>query len=368
MNILHTHRRIGLALMLAGALALPVATPVDAAAQNRPGQYLEKGGNGKGKQAQKQQAQRGQKANKGNKGKVREQGQRAQRAENRAQRQQKQANRAQHQARQAQERAHRARQNERRVEQQARRQHQQVRQAERNARQAQVRAAEQRAQARAARERAEARAYRVQQQRVQQQRIHQQRVHQQRIQQQRIQHQRIQQRVHQHRAPVRRQSVGGRHYHPFYASPIYVQRYRPQYRNNVFAVDGYLQDDGYQCVQLRDDQGNPYILEGRVEGLFAGDHVRLVAREAPFSSCGGYGRPVIVTRVVRVWADSHHRSAYFQVNIDGGFDNWARWRRGDDWLREPRFYDPYNDGYTGDYYYDGYHYDQDDYAYYDEGW
>jgi hypothetical protein len=317
MNILHSRRRIGLALMLAGALALPVATPADAAPQSRPGHYLDKGDNhGKGKKKQAQQANRQQ--GKGH-GKVKARQQQANRAENRARRQQHQANQA--------------RQNARQAERHARQQNQQARRANQNARQAQVRAAQERAQAQAARQhQANARAARQQAQ------------------------------AHAYQAQ-RRQGGRGQVWAPNRSGhqrrhPHYIQaRPRPQGRAATFAVDGYLEDDGYQCVQLRDDQGNPYILEGRVEGLFAGDHVRLVAREAPFSSCGGYGRPVLVTRVVRVWADAHHRSAYYQANIDGSFAEYTRWRRGDDWLRDARGYDPYNDGYEDDYYYEDEYYD-----------
>ncbi len=293
MNILHSRRRIGLALMLTGALALPVATPAEAAPQARPGHYLDKGDNGKGKDKQARK----------NQGKAQQQARRAQNA---------------------QQQANRARQHERQVQKQARQQNQQAQRANQQARRAEARAAQERAQAqaarqhrlnaRAAREQAQARAYRAQRQ--------------------------------ANRVQVSQQ----RHRHPHYVNA----RPRPQGRAAVFAVDGYLQDDGYQCVQLRDDQGNPYILEGRVEGLFAGDHVRLVAREAPYSSCGGYGRPVLVTRVTRVWADPHHRSAFFQANIDGSFEGYARWRRGDDWLRDARRYDSWNDGYEDDSYYDGY--------------
>lgn len=316
MNILHSRRRIGLALMLAGALALPVATPADAAPQSRPGHYLDKGdNNGKGKKKQAQQQANRQQARKGQ-GKVKAQQQHARQAQNQANRQQRQANQARQHARQAQA--------------QARQQNQQARRANQHAQQAQVRAAQQRAQAQATRQnRSHARGARQQ------------------AQPQAYQVQRRQAGRAQVWAP---NNSGHQRRHPHYVQA----RPRPQGHAATFAVDGYLEEDGYQCVQLRDDQGNPYILEGRVEGLFAGDHVRLVAREAPFSSCGGYGRPVLVTRVVRVWADAHHRSAYYQANIDGSFEVYTRWRRGDDWLRDARGYDPYNDGYEEDFYYDEY--------------
>jgi hypothetical protein len=164
--------------------------------------------------------------------------------------------------------------------------------------------------------------------------------------------------------------------YPYAAAAFHDYGYVPRPRGSVhparsygrlpvFAVDGYLEDGGYPCARLFDDQGNPYILEGRIEGLYAGDHVRLAVREAPFSSCGGYGRAVIVTRVVRVWADDHHRSAYFQASLDGPFDVYTHWRRGDDWLRTPQLCSSYDDGYLDDPYYDP---DYDLYAGFDPGY
>ena len=75
-----------------------------------------------------------------------------------------------------------------------------------------------------------------------------------------------------------------------------------QRSTNVFAVDGYIQDDGGQCLPLRDHDGRLYILEGRTEGLRRGDHVRMVARAAYNSRCrdGARATNVVVTEVTRM--------------------------------------------------------------------
>jgi len=96
--------------------------------------------------------------------------------------------------------------------------------------------------------------------------------------------------------------------------------------SNVFAVDGYLQADGGQCLPLRDHDGRLYVLEGRIEGLRRGDHVRLVARSAYDSRCRGGARAthVEVTEVVRVWSDEHHRTAYYHKGEHGSFESFTR--------------------------------------------
>ncbi len=357
MNILQTHRRIGLALVLAGFLAVPAAAPAVASPADRPGHFLDKGER-QGKQARRQAHRRAERRA----GKAHHNPRRALRQAHRQHRQQVQSSHRRHR-RQVQN-AHR--QHRRQVQEIHQGHRRQVRQGPRQVHRRQVHRQireihqEHRSQIRQG-PRNLHQAHR--QHRRQIQNLH--REHRQQVRQlfdgppRPHQHaRRIQQRVRSHAwAPEPRYRPGYQHRHRAVASVYpqrrgYVHRPRPHGRSAVFAVDGYLQDDGYQCVQLRDDQGNPYVLEGLVEGLFAGDHVRLVAREAPYSSCGGYGRPVLVTRVTRVWADAHHRSAYYQANIDGSFAGYVRWRRGDDWLREPQFYDPWNDGFEDDYYYD----------------
>jgi hypothetical protein len=101
-----------------------------------------------------------------------------------------------------------------------------------------------------------------------------------------------------------------------------------QRNTNVFAVDGYLQADGGQCLPLRDHDGRLYVLEGRTEGLRRGDHVRLVARSAYDSRCEGGARAtrVEVTEVVRVWSDEHHRTTYFHKGQNGSFESFTQSR------------------------------------------
>lgn len=96
---------------------------------------------------------------------------------------------------------------------------------------------------------------------------------------------------------------------------------------DVFAVDGYLQDNGGQCRELRDHAGRLYVLEGRTEGLRRGDHVRLVARAAYGSRCREYGATnVVVTEVVRVWSDVHHTRTHYDARHDGSFERFTNQR------------------------------------------
>ncbi len=98
-----------------------------------------------------------------------------------------------------------------------------------------------------------------------------------------------------------------------------------QRSNEVFAVDGYVQVDGGQCLPLRDHDGRLYILEGRTEGLRRGDHVRMVARAAYNSRCrdGARATNVEVTEVTRIWSDEHHRKTYFHKGQDGTFERFT---------------------------------------------
>jgi hypothetical protein len=340
-----TRRRIGLALLLTGILALPAA-PAAAAPNASPGHYL--------KQGHAQNAERGEKKAQRKAGKARQAQQQARQARGQARQAQQQAHQARKQAAKSQAQAHRA---------QARAHSQAAKANARAAAQAQARANARAAQAQA---RAHAQASRAQARAAE---AHAARVRAQTRQAQANRQLQLQRQA-QHQAQLRAQRQAEHRAARYHAQRLdrrqaaWIGARGPVYRNpgrttnRVFAVDGYLQDDGYQCVPLRDDQGHVYILEGRVEGLRYGDHVRLVARDAPFSSCGLAGRPVVVTRVVRVWADPHHRTAFYAANVDGSFEGFIRWRDDDRWLREPRFsgYDDLDD------------YAAADYDYWEDGW
>lgn len=106
-----------------------------------------------------------------------------------------------------------------------------------------------------------------------------------------------------------------------------VRQVQNRRSNDVFAVDGYLQENGSQCLPLRDHDGRLYILEGRTEGLRRGDHVRVVARAAYDSRCREQrATNVVVTEVVRVWSDEHHRTTYFHKGQNGSFESFTQSR------------------------------------------
>lgn len=116
---------------------------------------------------------------------------------------------------------------------------------------------------------------------------------------------------------------------------VYVQPAQAQYRRGtpsagenspLFAVEGYLTNEGRRCLALRDHRGNLYTLVGKTEGLEIGDHVALMVRRVlPVYARGcSQGDTVRVGQVRTVWADRNHSRAMYDSRYDGAFDPYQR--------------------------------------------
>jgi hypothetical protein len=116
---------------------------------------------------------------------------------------------------------------------------------------------------------------------------------------------------------------------------VYVQPAQVQYRRGtpsagenspLFAVEGYLTDEGRRCLALRDRRGNLYTLVGKTEGLEIGDHVSLMVRRVlpVYARECGQGDTVRVGQVRAIWSDRSYDSPIYDSRNDGTFDPYQR--------------------------------------------
>jgi hypothetical protein len=114
---------------------------------------------------------------------------------------------------------------------------------------------------------------------------------------------------------------------------------------NVFAIDGYLSDEGRECLTLRGHDGRLWSLAGGTYGLQPGEHVRLYGRIVDGGACGWQGTAYDIYEVQTVWADERHRTTYYDHLYDGPFDQLGSGDRYDD-RYDDGYYDddPYNNG------------------------
>jgi len=116
---------------------------------------------------------------------------------------------------------------------------------------------------------------------------------------------------------------------------VYVQPAQVQYRRGtpsagenspLFAVEGYLTDEGRRCLALRDRRGNLYTLVGKVEGLEIGDHVSLMVRRVlpVYARECSQGDTVRVGQVRAIWSDRGYNNTIYDSRYDGTFDPYQR--------------------------------------------
>ncbi len=116
-----------------------------------------------------------------------------------------------------------------------------------------------------------------------------------------------------------------------YRNNRYDNRYATPYRSggrrggggadpNIFHVDGYLNNEGSECLSLRDHNGRLWALAGNTRGLQPGEHVRLYGRIVDGGVCGWQGTAFDIHEVRTVWADDRHRTTYYDHLHDGPFN------------------------------------------------
>lgn len=113
---------------------------------------------------------------------------------------------------------------------------------------------------------------------------------------------------------------------------------------NIFAIDGYLSDEGRECLTLRGHDGRLWSLVGGTYGLQPGEHVRLYGRIVDGGACGWQGTAYDIHQVQTVWADDRHRTTYYDHLYDGPFDQLGQSGDYYDDRYDDGYYDPYNNG------------------------
>ena len=113
---------------------------------------------------------------------------------------------------------------------------------------------------------------------------------------------------------------------------------------NIFAIDGYLSDEGQECLTLRGHDGRLWSLAGGTYGLQPGEHVRLYGRIVDGGACGWQGTAYDIHEVQTVWADDRHRTTYYDHLYDGPFDQLGQSGDSYNGQYDDGYYDPYNNG------------------------
>jgi hypothetical protein len=85
------------------------------------------------------------------------------------------------------------------------------------------------------------------------------------------------------------------------------------------------------CVLVRDQQGNSFVLEGTGwYGIVGNDYVRLEGTIVPENRCG-VTSAIQVANVSTIWRDDTHKVIIYERSTGGSFMDWVRAHREHEW-------------------------------------
>jgi hypothetical protein len=85
------------------------------------------------------------------------------------------------------------------------------------------------------------------------------------------------------------------------------------------------------CVLVRDQQGNSFVLEGTGwYGVVGNDYVRLEGTIVPENRCG-VTSGIQVSNVSTIWRDDTHKVIIYERSREGRFMDWVRSHREHEW-------------------------------------